>query len=240
VTAKPWSVLQHVPFEGPGLIAAALHAAGRTVDVRHLHAGDAVPQPDEVGELGGLVVMGGPMGVAGDAGAADAEHPFLAAERTLLAAAVPAGLPVLGVCLGAQLLAAATGGEVTAGQAGKEIGLGIVDLTADGRRDPVLGPAGRVLPVLHWHGDTWSLPPGAAHLATSARYRQQAFRLGERVYGLQFHIEVDDEAASVMEPHLPAGVRLDRRHLALVRRAGAGILERFVAAATREGFALSG
>ncbi|HSP39116.1 MAG TPA: hypothetical protein VLR26_15340, partial [Frankiaceae bacterium] len=111
---------------------------------------------------------------------------------------------------------------------------GIVELTADGRADPVFGPAGRVLPVLHWHGDTYELPTDATHLATSARYQQQAFRIGARAYGLQFHVEVDGDAATAMEPHLPDGIRLDRRHLALVTRVGHGVLARFAAAAGQQ------
>lgn len=183
-----------------------------------------MPAPDEVG---GLVLMGGPMSVADGA-----EFPFLVQERELLAAAIPAGVPVLGVCLGAQLLAAAGGGQVTPGEAGMEIGLGIVELTSEGRADPVLGPAGRVLPVLHWHGDTYSLPADGVRLASSVRYPEQAFRIGDRAYGLQFHVEVDEAAAQAMEPHLPDDVRLDRRHLALVQRAGRQVLRRFMAVAT--------
>jgi GMP synthase (glutamine-hydrolysing) len=221
---RPWYALQHVPFEGPALIADAVHDAGLELEVRHLHDGDAVPDPDEVG---GLVLMGGPMSVG-----EDSRYPFLAAERELLAAVVPAGTPVLGVCLGAQLLAAACGGQVRAGEVGEEIGLGVVELSAEGRADPVFGPVGRVLPVLHWHGDTYSPPAGAVRLASSDRYPEQAFRLGERAYGLQFHVEVDRSAADALEPHLPDGLRLDRRHLALVQRAGRGLLARFVAVAS--------
>ena len=115
-------------------------------------------------------------------------------DRLVLVGAV--GVAVLGVCLGAQLPADASGGEVFPGSDGEEIGLGIVELTPDGRRDPVFGPAGRVLPVLHWHGDTFTPPPDAVHLASSARYPQQAFRLGGRAYGLQFHVEVDELSPS--------------------------------------------
>jgi GMP synthase-like glutamine amidotransferase len=130
-------------------------------------------------------------------------------------------------------MAAALGARVFAGDAGAEVGLGIVELTPEGRRDPVLGPAGRTLPVLHWHGDTYDLPPTAVRLAASARYPQQAFRIGDRAYGLQFHVEVDEPGAAAMQPELPPGVRLDRRHLALAQRAGRGVLARFFANATR-------
>jgi GMP synthase (glutamine-hydrolysing) len=87
-----------------------------------------------------------------------------------------------------------------------------------------------VLPVLHWHRDTYDLPPGAAQLAASDRYPQQAFRFGRRAYGLQFHVEIDDDTATAMESQLPPEVTLDRRHLALVQRAGRGVLRRFFAA----------
>jgi GMP synthase-like glutamine amidotransferase len=193
-----WAVLQHVPFEGPGLIAARAHAHGVQLDRRHLYRGDAVPRLDE---LSGLVVLGGPMGVA------DTEqHPHLTGEIDLLAAAVAAGLPVLGVCLGAQLLACALGGEV--GPAGTaEVGLGTVALTPAGERDGVLGPSGRVVPVLHWHEDTFIIPPGAQLLASSNRCVNQAFRVG-RAYGLQFHVELDAALTASMQPHLPTDVAL--------------------------------
>ena len=132
-----------------------------------LDAGDAAP---DLGELAGLVVMGGPMGV-GD----EADHPWLAAERALVRDAVGRGLPVLGVCLGAQQLAAALGAEVKPGPA-PEIGPGRVVLTAAGRRDRVFGPeyggladTGEVSCV-HWHADTFALPGGAVHLAATAAY----------------------------------------------------------------------
>src|SRR5580704_8179090 len=118
-----WAVLQHVPYEGPGLIAAQAKAHGLRLDRRHLYRGDAVPRLDE---LAGLVVLGGPMGV-GDTH----QHPYLAGEIDLLAAAVAAGIPVLGVCLGAQLLACALGGEVRSAVT-TEVGIGSVALTHAG------------------------------------------------------------------------------------------------------------
>jgi GMP synthase (glutamine-hydrolysing) len=219
---SPWVLLQHVAYEGPGLIAPVAAAAGVELSTRRLYLGEPVPGPDQLADIGGLIVMGGPMSVWHDR---DFAH--LSAERALLTAALAADLPVLGVCLGAQLLAAAAGARVWLGTAGAEIGLGSVDLTADGRRDPVLGPAGLALPVVHWHGDTFELPTGATHLATTSRYAAQAFRLGRCAYGLQFHVEIDPAAANEMQPHLPDGVVLERRHLALVTRAGTAVLRRF-------------
>ena len=186
-----------------------------------LDRGEALPA---VTELGGIVAMGGPMGV-GDG----AEHPWLAGERALLAIAVARGLPVLGVCLGSQQLAAALGAEVRRGPE-QEIGLGRVELTPEGRADPVLGPAADGapgLPVVHWHGDTFDVPPGAARLASSDLYPNQAFRAGSRTYGLQFHVEVDRALADGWGPHLPPGVELGEAGRAEVERAGRSVLERF-------------
>lgn len=212
-----WAILQHVPFEGPGLVAVQARAQGLRLDYRHLYSEDAVPSLEE---LTGLVVLGGPMGV-GDIEA----HPHLGAEIELLAAAVAADVPVLGICLGAQLLACALGGELLVA-ATTEVGPGSVALTPAGERNVVLGPAGPVLPVLHWHNDTFTLPPGAELLASSDRCVNQAFRVG-RSYGLQFHVELDSALAKAMQPHLPADVVLSARDVASVERVGREILGRF-------------
>jgi GMP synthase-like glutamine amidotransferase len=194
-----WVVIQHEPDDGPGMLGEELIDAGCTFRLVRTDQGDSLPPVDG---MGGLVVMGGEMGVHdGDA------HPWLALERQLLADAVGLGLPVLGICLGAQQLAAALGAEVTTG-AEPEIGVRSVTLTAEGRRDPVLGPeygglSEPALPVVEWHGDTFSLPEGAVHLAATRVYPNQAFRVGERVYGFQFHAEVDRQMAEVWEPMVP-------------------------------------
>jgi GMP synthase (glutamine-hydrolysing) len=223
-----WAVLQHVAHEGPALIADELGRAGQTVEVVRLDRDDRLP---EEGTFAGLVVLGGPMGVSDS----DA-HAWLASERALMAATARDGKPVLGVCLGAQQLALALGAEVTTGAA-PEIGLGQVELTGPGRLDLVTGPeygglSATAIPCVHWHRDTFSLPDGAVHLAASPRFPHQAFRWGDRAYGLQFHVEVDRALAAGWEPYLPPGVTLSRSGLAQVETVGRRLLRRFVQRAT--------
>jgi GMP synthase-like glutamine amidotransferase len=187
---------------------------------------EPVPSADA---LAGLVVMGGPMGVHGDLG-------WLAPERDLLRQAVDRDLPVLGVCLGAQQLAAALGAEITTGPE-EEVGPGQVQLTADGRRDPVLGPeytglSGTTVPCVHWHRDTFSLPDGAVHLAATRHFPHQAFRVGARAYGLQFHVEVDADLAATWRPMLPDGVVLGPDDVARIEVVGRRVLRRFVDVST--------
>jgi GMP synthase (glutamine-hydrolysing) len=134
---------------------------------------------------------------------------------------------VLGICLGAQLVASALGAPVTRGPR-LEVGPGAVELTDAGRRDPVLGAAGDVLPVLHWHGDTFEPPRGAVNLARSDRYENQAFRLGERVLALQFHLELDRDLAEAMRPHLPEGAELGEDLRAEIERVGRRVLGAFL------------
>ncbi len=221
---RRWVIIQHVAHEGPGLVAEALAERNLRFDVVRTDRGDHLP---DGGSIGGLVVMGGPMGVH-DAG----RHPWLAAERALIGEVAHTGRPVLGVCLGAQQLAAALGSEVTTGPE-PEIGLGQVVLTSEGRRDVVTGPeytglGQTALPCVHWHRDTFSMPPGAVHLAGSRTFPHQAFRWGKAAYGLQFHIEVDRSLAALWQPHLPAGVSLDGPRLAQVEAVGRRLLRRFV------------
>jgi GMP synthase-like glutamine amidotransferase len=182
-----------------------------------------VPSPDDIGAIAGLVVMGGPMGVHDDL-------PWLAPERALLRAAVEAGHPVLGVCLGAQQLAAALGAKVVAGPA-PECGMGEVHLTPAALSDPVFGAAPTPLPCVHWHRDTFTLPDGAVRLAGNEAYENQAFRVGARAYGLQFHVEVTGSLVAHWGPHLPPGVFVRAPDVAHVSRAGEGIVRRFVALA---------
>ncbi len=221
---RPWVVVQHAPHEGPGLVAHALGEFGVAWRVCRLDLGDVLPRVDAVG---GVVVMGGAMGVHDDEA-----FGWLAPERRLLAASVDAGLPVLGVCLGAQQLAAALGAPVVTGPE-PEIGTGAVTLTEEGIGDPVLGPEGPTLPAVHWHGDTFDIPDGALRLASSDRYLNQAFRYGRRAYGLQFHVEVDRELADLWTAELPPWAVLEDTVLTAVEATGRRILHRFVELAIR-------
>jgi GMP synthase (glutamine-hydrolysing) len=180
---KRATVIQHTPTEGPERVGELLAERGYACDVRQVHAGDAVPRALAPGQP--LVVMGGPMGVS-DAG--DARYPFLQPEIDLLRALVAAGHPVLGICLGAQLLAAGAGARVYPNPV-REVGWGPVDLVGR-EREPALAGLGAREMVLHWHGDTFDLPAGAVHLASTPACRNQAFRLGARQFALQFHCEL--------------------------------------------------
>jgi GMP synthase (glutamine-hydrolysing) len=190
-------VLQHTPAEGPERIAELLAARGVELDVRHVYRGDAIPTRVEPNEL--VVAMGGPMGV-GDVD--DPRCPYLAPEILLLREALARARPVLGICLGAQLLAAAAGARVFANTrraadgkvvAAREVGWGPVDFL-NVQREPALAGMRAREQVLHWHGDTFDLPRGAAHLASTPACANQAFRLGWKQFGLQFHCEVSAES----------------------------------------------
>ncbi|MBO1902163.1 type 1 glutamine amidotransferase [Leucobacter weissii] len=139
----------------------------------------------------GLIVLGGAMGPTDDG-----EAPWLPATRGLLAEAVDRQLPTLGICLGAQLLSTATGGRVRTIPEGPEVGLHSVNLLPEADDDPLLGSLGDELPVVQWHWlESDLLPPGAELLASSPACTNQAYRLGERAWGLQFHPEALGEAA---------------------------------------------
>ncbi|HVA60178.1 MAG TPA: type 1 glutamine amidotransferase [Mycobacteriales bacterium] len=177
-------VVQHAEQEGPDRLAEWLPAAGVELDIRHAYAGDQVRLP--AGSVAGLLVMGGPMGATDDADA-----PWLPDTRRILTEAVATGLPTLAICLGAQLLAVAAGGAVRRGSAGPELGLDAVAPSPAAAEDRLLSSTGPVpVPVVQWHWDEVAeLPPGSVLLAGSARYPNQAFRVGRLAWGLQFHLE---------------------------------------------------
>jgi GMP synthase-like glutamine amidotransferase len=182
-------IIQHASSEGPYAIADALSAAGVTTEVRHVSLGERLPA--DARDLSGLVVMGGAMSATSDEG-----FSTRSAELSLIASALEASVPILGICLGAQLLAAAAGGVVFRGEQGPEIGWGEISLGAEAVGDPLLAELPSTMRVLHWHGDTFTLPPSAVHLASSEVYVNQAFRVGSSAWGLQFHLEVDAPAVA--------------------------------------------
>jgi GMP synthase-like glutamine amidotransferase len=178
-------VLQHIACEPPGVYEDVLRERGASIKRVELDEGDPLP---DWRSFDAIVAMGGPMSVNDD-------HvlPWLTAERQLIGEAVRASMPFWGVCLGVQLLAASLGARVYAGPT-PEVGLLPVEITPDGRADPVFATVPDDLVTLQWHGDTFDLPEGAVRLAGSPAYPNQAFCF-ERAYGIQFHLEVSSEMA---------------------------------------------
>ncbi|GAB2460427.1 type 1 glutamine amidotransferase [Jatrophihabitans fulvus] len=182
-------VVELDPSDPVGRLGEWLAGAGADLDVRRVHAGDPLPGVDEVDAV---VVMGGGMG-AND----DARHPYLRDVKALLRDAIAAPRPVLGVCLGGQLLAAANGGRVEVNPEGPEIGAGLVAKRSAAAGDPLFDSLPITPDVVQWHYDAVTrLPPGAVQLASSPVCENQAFRLGGLAWGLQFHIETTPEVVA--------------------------------------------
>lgn len=179
-------VLQHIACEPPGAYEDELRRWGGEVVRVEVDAGEPIPELDG---FDGIIAMGGPMGAY-----EDDRLPWLRPEKQLIASAVAAGVPVWGVCLGAQLLAASLGARVMAGPE-PEVGVLPVYRTRAADADPVFSILPESFPALQWHSDTFELPPGAVLLARSEAYESQAFAVG-RAYGLQFHIEIGSTLAS--------------------------------------------
>lgn len=178
-------VLRHVPHEPLASIEHYLTEAG--IGHRYVDLFDSVPQQLDWQAACGLIVMGGPMNVD-----QTERYPFLEPEITWIHAAVEAGKPFLGVCLGSQLLAKALGARVRP-NGRKEIGWYPLEVLPAAADDALFTGSQPRETVFQWHGDTFDLPPGAVHLARSALCEHQAFRFGRCAYGLQFHIEMTPE-----------------------------------------------
>jgi GMP synthase (glutamine-hydrolysing) len=202
-------VFRHAPNEEFGTLRPALEARGFELEPVELYQpGATVP---EIDSAAALVFMGGPM-------CANDDLPFLRREAELIRQAAQSGSPVLGICMGAQLIAKALGGRVYK-SAVPEIGWFHIHVTPAGMSDPVFAHSENPQPVFHWHQDTFELPPGAELLATTPTCRNQAFRRGRNVYGFQFHPEmtpamiedwqrsaaVRGEALEAIDPALHAG-----------------------------------
>jgi GMP synthase-like glutamine amidotransferase len=177
--------LQHVPFEGLGYIADWASDQGFIEQAVRLYAGDPLPAP---GDADLLVVMGGPMGVA-----EEARYPWLADEKVFIRAVIDHGTPVLGICLGAQLIAEVLGARVYP-NAEKEIGWFPIHRS----RDTEVDWLPEETTVFHWHGDTFDLPEGAERLCSSKGCLNQAFMYQERIIGLQFHLETTPASARAL------------------------------------------
>lgn len=173
-------VIRHVAFEDLGLFAAPLAARGWNVTYADAGIDDIAAA---LADADLAVICGGPIGVY-----ETDRYPFLLDELAAIEARVDAGRPTLGLCLGAQLIAAALGAPVYPGRR-KEIGWGRIQLSLDGRHSCLAALAD--VPVLHWHGDTFDLPRDSVLLASSDIYRHQAFGIGQSVLALQFHAEAD-------------------------------------------------
>jgi GMP synthase (glutamine-hydrolysing) len=195
-------ILQHNEHAHAGRLGRALRDHGFRVDTRRTDL-DAASVPGDLDDLHGLVVLGGAQNV-------DENHPFLAREQALIRQAHEAQLPVLGVCLGAQQIAVALGGQV-ARMGTPEVGMSPVVLNVPGQTETVLAGIPWACPQLHSHGyEVKTLPPGATLLGSSAFCKVQAFRVGLRTYGFQYHFECD----------LPMTRAMFDRSMGLAERAG--------------------
>ena len=183
-------IIQHVRAEPPGTIGEILGAAHIPTKIVRVFEGERVPAA--LGDAAGLVVMGGPMGVY-----EQERYPFLRRELRLIEQALKKEKPILGICLGSQLLAAALGAEVKPGRR-KEIGWHRLRLKKSASVDPLWSGIRPVFTAYHWHGDIFALPRGAVSLALSDVTRQQAFRYAKNAYGFLFHMEVTEKIVQDM------------------------------------------
>ncbi len=174
------AIVENTQITHHGQVGVALHQAAATIDLWKPWADQRLPLlPD----ADALIVFGGEQNAL-----ADVTHPYLPALARLMAAFTAADKPVLGICLGAQVLARAFGAQNQIGTA-PEFGWCDVTLTDAGRADPVIAGTGPAFPIFQWHSDTFTLPPGAVHLASATGAAQQCFRIGRATYGMQFHFE---------------------------------------------------
>lgn len=178
--------LQHVPFEDLGSMRRVLLESGHSISASRLYAPHSLPSSEQ---FDWLIVMGGPMGVYDDG-----EYPWLVPEKRLIEAAIRDHKIVLGVCLGAQLIADVLGASVYANPH-KEIGWFPIHRTVATAASSIGSSFLESIEAFHWHGDTFDLPAGAVHLGRSAACENQAFAFGQRVLALQYHLETTQESA---------------------------------------------
>lgn len=180
---------QHVPFEGLGCIEDWALGQGHQLSYTRFYEGRQLPPLDEIDWL---IVMGGPMGIYDEA-----IYPWLSGEKEFIRQAIAANKVVLGICLGAQLLADALGANVKPGK-NKEIGWFPVQKTAEGKVSKLLDDMPDQLVVFHWHGDQFEIPANGLRLAESEACPNQILQYGDRVIGLQFHFEATEQTIRIM------------------------------------------
>jgi GMP synthase (glutamine-hydrolysing) len=178
-------IIKQVEQEGPGLIEKMFAANGWGFMTIELSRNEKLPS--DFDGIGALVVLGGPMNVY-----EEKQYPFLKEEESLIRKALIEEVPILGICLGAQLLAKTCGGQVKKAPH-KEIGWYKVEKTVDGKKDTLFAAGPDHIQVFQWHEDTFDIPEGAVLLAEGKDCKNQAFRVGQNAYGLQFHIEVTED-----------------------------------------------
>jgi GMP synthase (glutamine-hydrolysing) len=178
-------VIKQVEHEGPGLIESIFTANGWSLKTVELSQGEKLPS--DFDETGALVVLGGPMNVY-----EEKQHPYLKEEESLIRKALIEEIPVLGICLGAQLLAKTCGARIKKAPR-KEIGWYKVEKTSDGKGDTLFNKGPDQIQVFQWHEDTFDVPQGAVLIAEGRDCKNQAFRVGQNAYGFQFHIEVTED-----------------------------------------------
>src|SRR3984957_20342167 len=184
-------ILQHHPVENLANIADALE--GAALAWQYVRVDEGRPVPASMKGAGGLIVMGGPMGVY-----QTDRYPWLRDEMRLIEDAMKSNLPVLGICLGAQILAAALGAKVERNPNGKEIGWHPIRLSDSAKDDRLMRDLPATMTPFHWQRDMFALPEGAVSLASSDRTPYQAFRHGDKTYGFQFHFEVTQDGVASM------------------------------------------
>lgn len=181
--------LQHVPFENLGSIEAVLKKNGHTMSSSHLYKGDNLPS---VNDLDLLIVMGGPMSVSDEN-----IYPWLKAEKQFIKEAIKSGKKVLGICLGAQLIAEVLGAQVHKNKY-REIGWFNVKKTEEAAQTVLSNILPDGFEAFHWHGDTFEIPAGAIHIAQSEACKNQGFIFDNRILALQFHLETTTESAEAL------------------------------------------
>ncbi len=177
--------LQHVPFEGLASIEQWVTQQGNIISATKFYNGDSLPPVDD---LDWVIVMGGPMNIY-----EDDKYPWLHSEKHFIETAIEKNKVVIGICLGSQIIADVLGSKVYKGQE-KEIGWYPITITPEAQDYPVFAAIPQSMNVFHWHGDTFDLPSGAVRLAYSEACANQAFIYGDKVLGLQFHLESTKES----------------------------------------------